>query len=102
MEGLIAYISGVLIIIITWLVYESIENFHKTFQKNIIKLVSTTDIINDDKAKYLMLKNDMIVESGKIIPFYNIIILMQLKTEYQRFLNFYIRKIQEKESKEIK
>ena len=94
-------LSAIVIFLITMLVYESINNLYTTFQKNIIKLGTSTDLITRDEVNYLLLKNDMIVESGKNLPFYNIKVLITLKIEYQKFLNFYIKRIHEKESKKI-
>jgi len=91
----------ILSILLTILVHINIVSLNKRFQTHINKL-STTGIISEDEANYLILKNDLIAESGINIPFYNIIVLIRLKTEYQMFLNFYIKKIQEKELKGIK
>jgi len=88
--------------IFNWIIYESIDGLHRNFQKNIIKLGTSTNLITRDEVNYLLLKNDMIVESGKFIPFYNVKILIALKLEYQKFLNFYIKRVKEKELKDEK
>ena len=92
-------LSGIFVAVLTGIIYESINALHETFQKNIIKLGQSGRVINVDEANYLLIKNDMIAESGKFIPFYNIKVLITLKMEYKKFLDFYIKKMQEKGTK---